>query len=258
MELDLATLIFAQRTILTSKSTWAIHLRADSSPQGGRDWFLSEYDLVKMAGQISHKHVTWLLQRQQLSIVKRILPASILGQRASSTVHKAQQLVHALSLESESVQFSIQRTFSLLSDFGAEGGMINVPASSIDAFSHHHSHSAPDADFSDAAVDTGLQSALHRLFGKAMPIADCDHSIHHVPCLISSFMNCNHVSFSQAEADLPAPCFWSTSNQSQWRMEMLMFLWRRPVPDPSNGKVVEDKDSDLDQTQTRRNKHTTH
>lgn len=188
-------MIYAQRNILTSKLTWAIHLRADSSPQGGRDFFLSEYDVLHMEGQLSQQHVKWLFYRNQLRISKRILPVCILGQRASTTVHKAQQLLHALSLESESLSFSVQRTFSLLTDFGAEGGMINMPGSFLDKGMNAGANVPPIEDIADddghstlaLATDGsgfGLESAFHRLFGKAMPIADTDHSVHHAASLV--------------------------------------------------------------------------
>lgn len=185
MELDLATCIFAQKTILSKRTLWAIHLRADSSPQGGRDFFLSEYDYVQIRGELSHKHVRWLFGQGQLSIKSRILPASILGQRASSTVHKAHQLLNALSAESESLQFSIGRTFSLLTDFGAEGGLYNMPRSSlavVEAASVPSQPSHPAVQDLEGNSDDSipLDSSFHRLFCKAIPVADCDHSIHHV------------------------------------------------------------------------------
>ena len=48
LELDLATMVFCHRFILNSQSQWYIHLRADSFPQGGRDYFICEYDYVKI------------------------------------------------------------------------------------------------------------------------------------------------------------------------------------------------------------------
>ena len=188
--MDLATCIFAQKTILTTQSLWSIHLRADSSPQGGRDFFLSEHDVVQMQGSLSHKHIRVLFKEGQLCIKNRLLPASILGQRASSAVHKAQQLLHSLSMESENLAFSVGRTFSLLTDFGAEGGMFNMPRSSLDAVVQEKGGSvaaAPvvmDLDCEGQIVGASLglpplDSAFSRLFCKAMPIADCDHSIHH-------------------------------------------------------------------------------
>lgn len=43
--------------------------RADFSPQGGfpqggRDYFLSEYDVVRMEGQLSQTHATWLMRKK--------------------------------------------------------------------------------------------------------------------------------------------------------------------------------------------------
>ena len=47
IEMDLASMIYSKRYILNASGSFWLHLRADSSPQGGRDFFVSEFDLVK-------------------------------------------------------------------------------------------------------------------------------------------------------------------------------------------------------------------
>ena len=71
LELDLATMVFCRRFILNSQSQWYIHLRADSFPQGGRDYFISEYDYV------CEQHVSRLLESGNMTLTTRILPLSI-------------------------------------------------------------------------------------------------------------------------------------------------------------------------------------
>lgn len=175
--------MYAQRNILTQSLTWAIHLRADASPQGGRDFFVAEYDWCFMTRDIgaSQEHVESLLKTEGMLISKRILPLSILGQRASSAVHKAQQLLKVLAMESESLQFTIGRTFTLLTDFGAESGMFNLPAEMSNPDGSAGTGQIQDVDYDDCGAPSALDSTLQRLFSKAMPIADCDHSLHHDP-----------------------------------------------------------------------------
>ena len=197
LELDMATCIFAQHCILNTSTTWVVHLRADSSPQGGRDWFVVEYDWCAMkdvgssadAGRADH--ATHLLRSSKMKIDKRILPLSILGQRASSAVHKAQHVLRVLGMESESLPFTISRTYSLLTDFGAESSMFNLPAQQLEVRADQSGARRQSKILDDIDLDSdglshgagdpvGLDSPFHRLFAKALPIADCDHSIHHV------------------------------------------------------------------------------
>lgn len=132
IELDLASMIYSRRYILTAQSEWFLHLRADSSPQGGRDYFICEFDWCQfrtlplpstsMDDDCSHSHVSNLLQTGAIALRTRILPLSIIGSRAASAVHKGRQLLRALALDSESLQISVARTMSLMFDFGAEAG----------------------------------------------------------------------------------------------------------------------------------------
>ena len=91
------------RCLLDLAAPWYVHLRADSSPQGGRAWSVVEMDLNEGKGG---------------KICNRLLPLSILSQRAGSAVHRGQQMLQVLDLERGSLQTTLDRTFSLLSDFG--------------------------------------------------------------------------------------------------------------------------------------------
>lgn len=154
--LDMAACLFARRHILDSGSKWYIHLRTDSSPQGGRDYLVSEYDWCKLGASapfVSNTHVRQLLDEGRFGIASRLLPLAIVGSRAGSAVHKGQQLLRSLGLEADDLPLAISRTRTLLFDFGAESGIWSLQAT---------------------------DGSLNRLFPLALPVADIDHSIHHV------------------------------------------------------------------------------
>ena len=138
IELDLASMIYSKRYVLNSSRMWRLHLRADSSPQGGRDYFVCEYDLVQFqtddvgcwrahstnqpAPSLAETSVPELLQGGRIKLVTRLLPLSIIGCRAASAVHKGRHLLKALTLDSEDLRTSVGRTMTMLFDFGAEAG----------------------------------------------------------------------------------------------------------------------------------------
>ena len=159
-ELDYAAMIYSRRCILNPESAdWYVHLRADSSPQGGRDWFVVELDYCHglASKSTAERHSLLHMLEQGGSIVSRILPLTILGKKAGTTVHKAQRLIHALTLESGDIQETLDRTMSYLSDFGAESGLYTMPN--------------PNGPATD---DAGF------LMKRALPIADADHALHHI------------------------------------------------------------------------------
>ena len=89
LELDLATMVYSRRFILNASSQWFCHIRADSSPQGGRDFFVAEFDRlhVQHAPNPDSSEVGCLanlLKGGSLSLTTRILPLSIIGCRAAS------------------------------------------------------------------------------------------------------------------------------------------------------------------------------
>lgn len=75
-----------------SLKPWVLHLRADSSPQYGRDFMISQRDIIQYGRDI---HTT--------SIQKRLLPIQCIGSKAAGASQKLSKLVHSLALESEHV-----------------------------------------------------------------------------------------------------------------------------------------------------------
>ena len=129
-------MIYSRRYVLNSTSTWWMHLRADSSPQGGRDDFICEYDLCKFEavevegalGSASFSNlvgvpVPTLLETGRMKMVTRVLPLSVIGCRAASAVHNGRNLLKALALDSADLRASISRTMTTMFDFGAEAGL---------------------------------------------------------------------------------------------------------------------------------------
>lgn len=111
--LDMAACLFARRHVLDSSSKWYIHLRTDSSPQGGRDYLVSEYDWCKLgvsAPYVANMHVQQLLAEGRFGIASRLLPLAIIGSRAGSAVHKGEQLLRSLGLEADDLPLALNRT----------------------------------------------------------------------------------------------------------------------------------------------------
>ena len=143
-ELDLACVVYARRCLLNPETDFYVHLRADSSPQGGRDWFLVELDICRPgAGPAG------------VSITPRMMALGTIGARAASATHKGRQLMRILGLESGDLRTTIDRTMSILVDFGAEAGLWTLQ-------------------------DPSDMTGMSRLFSRALPIADADHALHHI------------------------------------------------------------------------------
>lgn len=190
--IDMATMLFARETIFSQDAPgWVLHLRADSSPQFGRDFLVIQGDVV-----------TFGVDASTTSIRKRLLPLQCVGSRSAGAHQKLQKLIFALTLESEHVSllwkllitcscymclivsitsslwlglfvppevlYTAERVCSLLTDFGVESQSWLAPASATD-------HATTDADDNaDADADPSL------LFRYCMPLPDLDHSLHHV------------------------------------------------------------------------------
>ena len=130
IEMDLASMIYSKRFVLNASHSFWLHLRVDSSPQGGRDFFVSEFDLVKFqcspgdfeTGSTGSDHITQLLSSGKMKLTTRLLPLAIVGARAGSSVHKGRLLLRSLQLDSEDLRVSIGRTMTMMFDFGAEAG----------------------------------------------------------------------------------------------------------------------------------------
>ena len=163
--MDMASCVFARRRLFDPKMSWFLRLRADASPQGGRDFLVVEADHCRMGIKspfCSNKTARELIDEGRFSIAKRLLPLSVIGARAASSVHKAQNLLRVLGMEASDLKVAVRRTYSFLSDFGAEAGVWNMP-SILES-----SESESQESFVPA-----------RLLPLALPISDVDHGLHH-------------------------------------------------------------------------------
>ena len=177
LEFDFASMVFARKFLFHPDLQWFIHLRADASPKGGRDFLVSEVDYCHLPAQ-SPQHISRLLENGRIQI--RLLPLTTVGAKAASAVHKGLLLLKALGMESADLRLSISRTMTMLFDFGAESGIWKLSSSifkpSVDG------QGPVQPQMSAAAVEQPLhEQPLERLFQRALPLADCDHALHHVP-----------------------------------------------------------------------------
>jgi uncharacterized protein (DUF1015 family) len=78
-----------------------------------------------------------------------------MGARSESTTHKLFAITNSLKLESASFSYTCGKVYSIMSDMGVESGLWVAP------------------DFSKPN-DLSFQ------FPRALPVADGDHSLHHV------------------------------------------------------------------------------
>ena len=173
LELDFATMIFCRKHILNVHTPWFAHVRADASPQGGRDYLVCELDYCSFPPECPNEHVTKLLEKGG-QIRSRLLPLAIVGAKAASAAHKGKLLLSVLALESASLSETLNRTMSLLFDYGAEAGIWKLSAA------HFLGESQAAASASGALVLVGdLHAELARVFPRALPLPDADHSLHH-------------------------------------------------------------------------------
>lgn len=184
LELDFASMVFCRRYLLSVQTDWFAHIRADASPQGGRDFLVCELDRCVIP-QRDAQHLSDSQRRiTEVEISTRLLPLAIVGAKAASASHKALLLMKSLALESESLQETLRRTVTLLFDYGAESGIWKLSAAPFSGSSepaHFHSPLA----VVPAADPHGLQDGeLCRLFPRALPLADGDHALHHVAVLV--------------------------------------------------------------------------
>lgn len=130
---------------------WALHLRADSSPQFARDYLIAECDYVNLESVYSLNPGSTL---SSLVWSTRVLPVQVLGRKATTTAHKYRALLRMLHLETGSVELAKIRTCSFLNDMGVESKLSILP--DIDA------------------------DPSRRAFPNTLPLHDLDHAFHHV------------------------------------------------------------------------------
>lgn len=73
---------------------WFIHCRLDSSPQFGKDYFMTECDIFRPSSVQSWKDIS-----AEGVLVTRLLVGQGLGARASGVVVKTEKVLHQLALE---------------------------------------------------------------------------------------------------------------------------------------------------------------
>lgn len=173
LEFDFASMIFARKFLFHPDLQWFIHLRADASPKGGRDFLVSEVDYCQLPAE-SPQHICRLLENGRIQI--RLLPLTTIGAKAASSVHKGFQLLKVLSMESADLRLSISRTMTMLFDFGAESGIWKLSS----AIFRPTVDGQPLNAEPEPAQPQQAQPPLERLFHRALPLADCDHALHHV------------------------------------------------------------------------------
>ena len=130
--------------------------RTDSSPQFGKDYLMSELDIVYMSEAKSWKD----LNLNKDNLVTRLLPGQTLGSRSTTLAHKAKKVLRQLSLESELLPGTLSRCYSVMTDWGVESGLWRAPAEILSSLKEAYNY------------DT--------LFGLSLFIPDHDHSLHHV------------------------------------------------------------------------------
>lgn len=93
--LDLATMLFARTHRFGLDTPWYLHCRLDASLQFGKDYFMSEADIVYP------KNIkTWSDVGAPGVVYTRLLVGQTLGARAAGVAVKTKKLLHQLTLVS--------------------------------------------------------------------------------------------------------------------------------------------------------------
>ena len=171
LEYDFATMIFAQKFLLSPEKQWFVHVRADASPKGGRDFLVSELDYCQLPSN-GPEHISKLLEHGCIQM--RLLPLTTIGAKAASTIHKGFELLKAMSMESGDLSVTISRTMTMLFDFGAESGIWKLSESLLRPRLFPDEDEDKDTREADAA-----EAVPRRLFHRTLPLADADHALHH-------------------------------------------------------------------------------
>ena len=94
ISLDLASILFARSFRFGLHTTWYIHCRLDASLQFGKDYFMTEADVVYPATVN-----TWSDLAAPGVVYTRLLVGQTLGARASGVAVKTKKLLHQLALD---------------------------------------------------------------------------------------------------------------------------------------------------------------
>ena len=167
---DMASMLYSRDFILTSPNSksgrhqlYCLHLRSDPSPQFGRDYQVTQADIV-------HPGTCW----STTQITKRLLPIQNVGSRASTAAYKLQKVIFSLGLESHNVAYTASQVCSIMVDSGTESALWLTPE-----------------------PGQSQQSDASFFFGKSMPLPDADHLLHHVMGCIHNWFDWHcHVTFA--------------------------------------------------------------
>ena len=187
LELDLCTMVFSRKNYFarSGPSLWACHIRSDASPQFGKDYFCTEIDHVDLQSITDLTRLPDM--RQHLS--RRILPVQLIGGRAASAAHKALRLMMALGADTEDIDCTLARCYSLAFDMGTERTLFTAPAmrtkapeatapgSTVALFESEGVAPAQPLDMiqlSPLEPDADTED-ISRLCPRALPIGDYDH-----------------------------------------------------------------------------------
>ena len=194
--LDACTMLFSRQVIFNTQDLWACHIRADSSPQFGKDYFVTEIDHVDLGGI---GEATTLGDMKGL-IQRRILPLQLVGSRASSAEHKSFRLTLALSADTADTFITLGRTSSIAFDMGTESKLFVapevgriIPQGSSSTLAAQHQLCIPGGERQtyqpiDLVLPTSVPSqggevesleSISRMCPKALPLGDADHALHH-------------------------------------------------------------------------------
>lgn len=179
---DLATMLYSRYYLFNPSLDWCCHIRADSSPQAGKDYFVCECDYVSLTSVTDETSFL----NFGVCIRRRILPLQLLGERASATENKVFRLNLALSADTMDVETTLLRSYSLTFDMGTESKIFTAPA----CLSTHHEQSrqlvsgqsgGQALDLVHISVQEQIFEAdiAQRLCPRALPFSDSDH----VSCL---------------------------------------------------------------------------
>jgi len=154
------------------------HLRADSSPQFGKDLFVIELDLHRVpAGDGGSSAGLAVSFWQSVAIQKRLLVLQQIGVRAGRFHHKLKKLLHSMSLEAggnaAQLDYVRRAIASILFDCGIESKFAIAPmvgASKVQKLG------ASDDDCHNDLIDVTATAAA---YPNALPIPDHDHGMHH-------------------------------------------------------------------------------
>ena len=170
LTIDLCTMIFSRRHVFNSCGNWIVHIRADASPQFGKEYFVVEIDKIDLSTVGEGK----TLSAMKSCVSRRILPLQVLGQKASKAEHKVCRLLMALSSDCESTEVTLSRAYSIAFDMGVASKLFVAPPCGNDSAGMcvlpiQDGESQRDQDLDEA----------NRLCPRALPLGDADHAMHH-------------------------------------------------------------------------------